>query len=84
MAPIYLLKHSKQQRPPSWQLRRLVGVVIPGKVADLQIFMVISMGHGKGLLAYKEEINWVWGIRIGLFKQSLVKQETIDKNPSPG
>ena len=57
--------------PDNYLVRALLGVVFPGKVADLQIFMATSVGHGKGLLSDQEEFCIGWGIRIGLFKNAL-------------
>jgi hypothetical protein len=59
--------------PDNYLVRALLGVVFPGKVADLQIFMATSVGHGKGLLSDQEEFCLGWGIRIGLFKNALAQ-----------
>lgn len=57
--------------PDNYLVRALLGVVFPGRVADLQIFLATSVGHGKGLLSDQEEFRLGWGIRIGLFKNAL-------------
>jgi len=55
--------------PDNYLVRGLVGLIFPGKVADLQIYVALAQGHGKGLLASEEYFRFGWGIRIGLFKR---------------
>jgi hypothetical protein len=52
-------------------VRTLLGVLVAGKRADLQVYMAADMGHGKGLLSYDKEIRIGWGIRVVLFKSGL-------------
>ena len=59
--------------PANYLVRGLVGVIIPGKTADLQVFMALAAGHDKGLLAFEEELRLGWGIRIALFKERFIQ-----------
>lgn len=52
-------------------LRGLVGIIVPGRTADLQLALTLALGNDKGLLAYEEEFRFGWALRIGFFKTPL-------------
>lgn len=47
--------------------RQLVGIVLPGRAADVQLFTALGVGHGKGNLVYEERVEWGWGLRVDVF-----------------
>jgi hypothetical protein len=53
--------------PDNYQVRGLLGVVFPGRLGDVQLFTSLAVGHGKGLLVFREEFLWGWGIRLAFF-----------------
>ena len=61
----YFFRKDREEQE-NYLLRSIGGIVIPGKIAELQIFAAFSAGYGKGLLAYIKENNFGWGIRVGL------------------
>jgi len=53
--------------PDDRTLRLLAGVLLPGRVGNIQIFTSVSVGNGKGLQVLKQELLWGGGIRLALF-----------------
>jgi hypothetical protein len=53
--------------PDHYLLRNLTGLIFPGKYGEIQLFTSLSVGHGKGLQVYQEELLWGGGIRIAFF-----------------
>jgi hypothetical protein len=53
--------------PDNHLVRGLIGVVFPGRLGDVQLFTSLAVGHGKGLLVFREEFLWGWGIRLAFF-----------------
>ncbi len=51
-----------------YMLRALLGVVIVGRAAEMQLFASASTGHDKGVLSCQNETRFGWGIRIDFFK----------------
>ena len=64
--------------PDNYLVRGLLGIVFVGRTADLQLFAAASVGHGKGLLAFEEELRIGWGIRIGFFKEGIGRRPRTD------
>jgi hypothetical protein len=59
----------------NYAIRGIVGLLFPGKTADLQLVMTASAGCGKGLLAYEKHMNLGWALRIGFFKDRPAKKD---------
>ncbi len=53
-----------RQVPDNYLVRNLTGIVFPGRIADLSIFLSLALGHGKGLLAFNESFRFGGGFRI--------------------
>lgn len=53
--------------PDNYLLRNLTGVIFPGKLGEVQVFTSVSVGHGKGLQVFKEELLWGGGVRLAPF-----------------
>jgi hypothetical protein len=53
--------------PDDYMIRNLTGVILPGRLGDVQIFSAIEIGNGKGLNVVKEEVRWGGGIRLAFF-----------------
>jgi len=53
--------------PDNYLVRGLLGVVFPGRLGDVQLFTSLAVGHGKGLLVFREEFLWGWGVRLAFF-----------------
>jgi len=53
--------------PDNYLVRNLTGVAFPNAVAEIQVFTSFAVGHGKGLLVYREEFLWGGGVRIAFF-----------------
>ena len=54
--------------PDNYLLRNLTGLIFPGKWGEVQVFNSIAYGHGKGLLAYRREALWGFGVRVVPFE----------------
>lgn len=54
--------------PDNYLLRNLTGLIFPGKWGEVQIFNSLAYGHGKGLLAYRREALWGFGVRVVPFE----------------
>ncbi len=61
----YLFRKDRQEQE-NYLIRSIGGIVIPGKIAELQIFAAVSTGYGKGLLSYIKENSFGWGIRVSV------------------
>jgi hypothetical protein len=55
------------QVPDAYLLRNLTGVIFPGKIGDIQLFSSLAVGHGKGLMVFREELLWGGGVRLAFF-----------------
>jgi hypothetical protein len=53
--------------PDNHLLRNLTGLIFPGRFGEVQVFTSVSVGHGKGLQVFKEELLWGGGVRIAPF-----------------
>jgi hypothetical protein len=62
-----------RKMPDNYLVRGLIGLVFPGRTADLQIYMALAAGHDKGLLAFERDLRLGWGIRISIFKESPIR-----------
>lgn len=60
----YLWGGDRVSYKDNYLARFLLGTVFPGSAADFQLFLSIAMGHGKGLLAFREEFLYGGGFRI--------------------
>lgn len=50
--------------PDDWMVRNLTGVLLPGRLGDVQVFSAVEIGHGKGLNVFKKELRWGGGVRL--------------------
>ncbi|MCB9369573.1 MAG: hypothetical protein H6507_10730 [Calditrichaeota bacterium] len=57
----------KRKTPDNQYYRSLVGIVLPGKHADLALYSAMMAGNQKGLQEFKQQFTWGWGLRIVLF-----------------
>ena len=63
--------YGERRRIPDLYLARgLVGVVVVGREAEMQVFFSAAAGHDKGLLAFENERRIGWGIRVNLFENA--------------
>lgn len=53
--------------PDAYLLRNLTGVILPGRFGEIQLFTSLSVGHGKGLHVFREELLLGWGVRVTPF-----------------
>ena len=53
--------------PDNYLVRNLTGVIFPGRFGDIQVFTSVSVGHGKGLRVFEEELLWGGGMRLAFF-----------------
>jgi hypothetical protein len=53
--------------PDNYLVRNLTGVIFPGRIGDIQVFSSVSVGHGKGLRVFQEELLWGGGVRLAFF-----------------
>ena len=53
--------------PDDVMLRNLTGVILPGRIGDLQVFTSVEIGNGKSLNVYKREARWGGGVRLAFF-----------------
>jgi hypothetical protein len=53
--------------PDNYLLRNLTGVAFVGPMGEVQVFTSVSVGHGKGLRVFDEELLWGGGVRIAPF-----------------
>ncbi|MCB9587009.1 MAG: hypothetical protein H6718_16540 [Polyangiaceae bacterium] len=54
--------------PDNYLLRNLTGLIFPGKWGEVQVFNSLALGHGKGLLAFRREALWGFGVRVVPFE----------------
>lgn len=62
----------RRKTPDNYIARALLGLVFPGRTADLQVYAAAAVGHDKGLLAFERDVRFGWGIRISLFKEDSI------------
>lgn len=72
----YSFRGQREQIRDNRMLRVLLGIIFPGETADIQILFTFHAGHGKGLLAYEDEVRVGWAVRVGFFKRSLIPDST--------
>jgi hypothetical protein len=60
----YLVGGERADDRDNHLLRALLGVLLPGRAADVQLFTSLVLGHGKGLLEVRDEFLWGAGLRI--------------------
>ena len=53
--------------PDNYFIRNLTGVIFHSDAADVQLFLSFRVGHGKGLLAFREEFIFGGGVRLAVF-----------------
>lgn len=53
--------------PDNYYVRNLTGLIFHSESADVMVFLSFRVGHGKGLLAFREEFICGSGVRLVMF-----------------